>query len=236
MKDQPFIKEYIVKIPLFEGPLDLLLHLVRKNKLDIFDLPIAIITQQYLEYIEMMKVLNIEVAGEYMFMAATLIYIKSQMLLPREESEEIIEIEDPRLQIAKSLLELAKYQEAAKWLLKRPLLDQDVFVPAPEEKTKDLLPKASMFELISALKKILERKPPTTYEVIRARIALSEKIAEIMVFLEERGRLYFSELLAKANTRQESIAYFLAILELAYREKVHLIQNSIWEDVEIIKR
>ncbi len=236
MKAQTYISgEYIVKIPVFEGPLDLLLHLVRKNKLNIFDLPIALITQQYLEYIEMMKALNIEIAGEYLLMAATLIYIKSQMLLPREEKKPEEVSEDPRIQIAESLLELAKYQEAAKWLLKRPILDQDIFVSIPEEK-KDIPPKTSIFELLYVLRKVLKKKPPTIYEVARAKVVVSEKINEIIALLEEKRKLYLSELFTKAATREEAIAYFLALLELAFREKVHLVQNSLWEDIEIIKR
>jgi len=228
--------EYIVKIPVFEGPLDLLLHLVRKNKLDIFDLPMALITEQYLRYIEMMQALNIEVAGEYLLMAATLIYIKSQMLLPREEKPEEEEIEDPRLQIVEPLLELAKYQEAARWLWERPLLGRDVFVPSPRVDTPEPPPRASIFDLLSALQRVLEEKPPSVYEVARARILLSEKIEEIEDLLAREEKLFFSVLLARARSREEAIAYFLALLELAFRERVRLLQNIAWEDVEIIPR
>lgn len=227
--------EYIVKIPIFEGPLDLLLHLVRKNKLDIFDLPMALITEQYLRYLEMMRALNLEIAGEYLLMAATLIYIKSQMLLPREETMEE-EVEDPRLQIVEPLLELAKYQEAARWLLERPLLGREVFLPSPRVEAPEPPPRASVFELLEALQRVLERRPPAVYEVTRARVLLSEKIAEIEDLLAREGKIFFSSLLARARSREEAIAYFLALLELAFREKVRLLQNLAWEDVEIISR
>ncbi len=228
-------KEYIVKIPVFEGPLDLLWHLVRKNKLNIFDLPMALITEQYLQYLEMMRALNLEIAGEYLLMAATLIYIKSQMLLPREEKGPEEPVEDPRLQIVEPLLELAKYQEAAKWLSQRSVLNRDVFVPPPQIPEDNHL-EVSLFDLLSALKKVLHRRPPEVYEVARARVILTQKIEEIMTILATKGKIYLSELLALAKSREEAIAYFLAILELAFREKIRLLQNTPWEEVEILRR
>ncbi len=229
-------EQYIVKIPTFEGPLDLLLHLVRKNKLDIFDLPISIITEQYLQFLEMMRALNIEIAGEYLLMAATLLYIKSQMLLPRPETPEEEQTEDPRLQIVEPLLELAKYQELAAWMGERPLLGRDVFAPCAQIDMPPPTPKASVFDLLSALQEVLKRTPPQPYEVARARLLLSEKIAEIEALLKEGGKILFSELLQRAESREEAIAYFLAILELAFRERLRLLQNHFGEDVEIIRR
>ncbi len=228
-------EQYIVKIPTFEGPLDLLLHLVRKNKLDIFDLPMSIITEQYLQFLEMMRALNIEIAGEYLLMAATLIYIKSQMLLPRPEVPEE-EVEDPRLQIVEPLLELAKYQEVAAWLGERPLLGREIFVPCPQVDTPPPTPRASIFDLLAVLKDLLGRKPPRTYEVARARLLLSEKISEIEALLDETSKIFFSNLLQKVQSREEAIAYFLALLELAFRERIRLLQNRCWDDVEIVKR
>ena len=231
------MSECIVKLPAFEGPLDLLLHLVRKNKLDIFDLPMALITEQYLAYLEMMQALDLDVAGEYLLMAATLIYIKSQMLLPRPEPEEVAtEEDDPRREIVEPLLELAKFQEAARQLWERPLLGQDIFVPPGEEPPQGEEIAVSLFELLAALREALQRKPPSPLEVSRARVLVTEKIKEISQLLAQRGRLRLSQLLAQSQSREEAIAYFLALLELAFREELRLLQNHPWEEVEIIKR
>ncbi len=226
--------ECIVKVPIFEGPLDLLLHLVRKNKLDIFDLPMSLITEQYLQYLELMKALDLEIAGEYMLMAATLIYIKSQMLLPREESPE--EPEDPRLQIVEPLLELAKYQEAAKWLWARPLLGREVFVPKLSMEAPAPSPKASLFELLEALNNVLRKELPRVYEVARARILIAEKMAEIRSILPGRSKIFLKDLLSRAASREEAIAYFLALLEMALRQEISVLQNYPWAEVEIVRR
>ncbi len=230
--------ECIVKLPVFEGPLDLLLHLVRKNKLDIFDLPMALITEQYLAYLEMMKALDLDIAGEYLLMAATLIYIKSRLLLPREEPEANgwQEPEDPRREIVEPLLELAKFQEAAKSLAARPILGADVFSPPGEEPEGEEEISVSLFELLAALKEVLGRKPPTPLEVKRARVMVAEKIEEILFLLGQKAKLWLSELLARAQRREEAIAYFLALLELAFRGEVRLLQNAPWEEIEILKR
>ncbi len=230
--------ECIVKLPVFEGPLDLLLHLVRKNKLDIFDLPMALITEQYLAYLEMMKALDLDIAGEYLLMAATLIYIKSRLLLPREEPEANgwQEPEDPRREIVEPLLELAKFQEAAKSLAARPILGADVFSPPGEEPEGEEEISVSLFELLAALKEVLGRKPPTPLEVKRARVMVAEKMEEILFLLGQKAKLWLSELLARAQRREEAIAYFLALLELAFRGEVRLLQNAPWEEIEILKR
>ncbi len=230
--------ECIVKLPVFEGPLDLLLHLVRKNKLDIFDLPMALITEQYLAYLEMMKALDLDIAGEYLLMAATLIYIKSRLLLPREEPEANgwQEPEDPRREIVEPLLELAKFQEAAKTLAARPLLGADVFSPPGEELEGEEEISVSLFELLAALKEVLGRKPPTPLEVKRARVMVAEKMKEILFFLGQKAKLWLSELFSRARGREEAVAYFLALLELAFRGEVRLLQNAPWEEIEILKR
>ncbi len=229
------MSECIVKIPVFEGPLDLLLHLVRKNKLNIFDLPISLITEQYLSYLEMMQALDLDVAAEYLFMAATLLYIKSQMLLPKEEEPLSEEKTDPREEIVSSLLELAKFQKAAELLENRPLLGRDVFVPPGEAPPPYAEVSVSLFELIASLKEVISRKP-TPLEVSRAKNLVQEKFAEILALLDKKKRLIFRELLAKSSSREEAIAYFLALLELAFREKVRLIQPNPWAEVEIILR
>ena len=226
----------IVKLPVFEGPLDLLLHLVRKNKLNIFDLPMSLITEQYLAYLELMKALDLDIAGEYLLLAATLIYIKSQMLVPQTETEEREE-KDPREEIVKPLVELARFQEAAQELLQRPIWGEDVFSAEGEE----ILPQEdnfslSLFELLTALKRVLKRTPPQPLEVKRARILISQKIEEIMALLNKQKQLLLSSLFQRARHREEAISYFLALLELALREKIRLIQPHPWEEVKIIKK
>ncbi|WP_022852332.1 segregation and condensation protein A [Thermodesulfatator atlanticus] len=230
-------REYIVKIPVFEGPLDLLLHLVRKNKLNIFDLPISLITEQYLAYLEMMKALDLEIAGEYLYMAATLLYIKSKMLLPdEEETEETSLEEDPRREIVEPLLELDRYQKAAEKLWERPLLGRDVFVAPPYDMPRPEEISVSIFDLLAALKEVLGRKPPSPLEVSRARFLIQEKMAEIEELLSEKKRIYLRDLFKRAKSREEAITYFLALLELALREKLRLIQQKPLAEVEIIKR
>ncbi|OAG28330.1 hypothetical protein TH606_02395 [Thermodesulfatator autotrophicus] len=231
-------EEYIVKTPAFEGPLDLLLHLVRKNKLNIFDLPISLITEQYLAYLEMMKALDLDIAGEYLVMAATLLYIKSQMLLPRpeEDSPQEENIDDPRQEIVEPLLALAKYQKAAEILWKRPILGRDVFVaPAREVAPHDEI-SVSLFELLSALKEVLGRKPPAPLEVKRARYLIQEKIAEIEALLKDSPRMYLKEFFKKAKSREEAITVFLALLELAQRGAIILVQAEPLAEVEVLKR
>ncbi len=231
------MSECIVKIPVFEGPLDLLLHLVRKNKLDIFDLPISLITRQYLAYLEMMKALDLDIAAEYLAVAATLLYIKSKLLLPTEEevpSEE--EVEDPRQELVTSLVELAKFQRAAEELSARPLLERDVFVPPGEEPPPHEGLSVSLFELLSVLREVLSRRPLTPLEVKKARELVGEKIPAILALLKEKKRLYFRELLMRSSSRKEAIAYFLALLELAFRGKLYLIQPGPGADIEILAR
>ncbi|HHI98162.1 MAG TPA: segregation/condensation protein A [Thermodesulfatator atlanticus] len=229
------MSECIVKIPVFEGPLDLLLHLVRKNKLNIFDLPISLITEQYLAYLEMMKALDLEVAAEYLLMAATLLYLKSQLLLPKEEPP-AQEEEDPRQEIVTSLLELAKFQQAAALLDARPVLDREVFVPPGEEPTPHEGLAVSLFDLLSALKEVLARRTITSLEVARARNLLAEKIPFILDQLKRKKYLYFRELLAQAQSREEVIALFLALLELAFRQKIRLIQPDPTSDIQVVRR
>ncbi len=230
------MSECIVKIPVFEGPLDLLLHLVRKNKLNIFDLPISLITEQYLAYLKMMQALDLEIAAEYLLMAATLLHIKSQMLLPREEKKAPEEkADDPRQEIVAPLLELAKFQKAAEFLGNRPLLDRDVFVPPGEDHPPSEEISASLFELLSALRDVLSRRPLKPLEVSRARILVTEMMSFLLERLNQEKVLYFRKLLTQLS-REEAIACFLALLELAFREKIRLLQPFPEADIKIISR
>ncbi len=231
---------YNVSIEAFEGPLDLLLHLIRKNEVDIYNIPIAAITRQYLEYLEFMKELNLDVAGEFLVMASTLIQIKSKMLLPTPADEESAEEEeDPRAELVKRLLEYRRYKDAAQLLGERELLGRDVFArkfAAPELvalQPEEEPPQVEMFELIEALQRILAKVPVETFhEVGVENISISDRVGEILAFLEGKEGVAFEELFADILTREYVIATFLAILELCKLKLVKVVQaqrlGTIW--------
>ncbi|MBI4685397.1 MAG: segregation/condensation protein A [Nitrospirae bacterium] len=224
---------YNIKIPVFEGPFDLLLHLIRENKLDIYDIPIAVITGQYLEYIEMMKELNLDIAGEFLVMAATLIHIKSRMLLPPEEESVSEEQEDPRLELVNRLLEYQTYKDAALALREKEEEWQNVFrreaVTEKDENTEEAEPylfDVNLFDLIGAFKNIFEKASPDVVEITRAILTVKDKIALITDILETQDTVRFEELFTEDRTRIQIVVTFIALLELirlglvrAYQEK-----------------
>ena len=238
-----------VRLDVFEGPLDLLLHLITRDRLDITDIPISLVTNQYLEYLELLKALDIEVAAEYLLMAATLIQIKSRMLLPSQRPQEMEE-EDPRLQITVALQELKKAKELADRLNECPMLGRDVFLCPGEsqkiqaqnireglegEKTEAL--NVSVFELVEALRRLLKGKGlPRTIEIERARVRLSERIEEIEKIIIERGKLSFFSLFDQGMERRLVIVTFLAILELSKRGIIRLFQKTHDADIVLIRR
>ncbi|MDA8087111.1 MAG: segregation/condensation protein A, partial [Nitrospiraceae bacterium] len=212
--------QYSIKIPAFEGPLDLLLHLIKKNEIDIYDIPVSLITGQYLEYIEIMKELNLEIAGELLVMAATLIQIKSRMLLPVDEQTEDEETEDPRLELVQRLLEYQAFKEAS--LALREFGEQwaDAISRRPEEKEEaqaeeDLsLFDLSLFDLLSAFKKILEKAPPELVSISKETLTVSDRISKVLQVLEEKETVRFEELFEEGAPRSHLIVTFVAILEL----------------------
>jgi len=224
---------YSVKLQSFEGPLDLLLHLIKKNEIDIYDIPIADITKQYLDYIEIMKTLNLDVAGEFLLMAATLLHIKSRMLLPVSEEPEQEE-EDPRADLVKQLLEYQSIKEAAFSLDKREILDRDVFVRKafPEEAEAEELQQGidlegvTLFELIEAFKKVIAELPEeAVHEVIGERLSIGDKISVILESLEREDNISFYNLLKGGRSRPEVIVTFLAILELIKLKMIKINQT-----------
>jgi segregation and condensation protein A len=230
---------YTVRLEMFEGPLDLLLHLINKNELDITNIPIALITEQYWEYLRLMKVLNLDIAGEYLLMASTLLYIKSKMLLPTSSEEEEEEGEDPRAELVRRLLEYQKYKKAAVELERRPLLDRDVFIrlmtvdidePAEEEKVE-----VSLFELLEAFRQVLERvKSETIHEVILERLSVEEKVQEILSLLQKEKRsVAFHHLFPEQASRRVIIVTFLAILELVKMKLVRIFQPAFFETIRV---
>lgn len=227
---------YEIKLDVFEGPLDLLLYLIRKNEIDIYNIPIALITEQYLSYLEMMRSLNLDLAGEYLVLASTLIHIKSKLLLPPAEGEgEEEEGEDPRAELVQQLLEYQAFKEAALSLDARPLLDRDVFTrgaPSEEEQTTageadDAPIEVDIFELVTAFRRIiagLDRKEDL--EIDTEKMSLADRINEIMERLSEEGQITFSDLLGDRTDRRRIIYTFLAILELMKLRMVRAYQSG----------
>ncbi len=230
-----------IKLEAFEGPLDLLLHLIQKNKIDVSDLPIALITAQYLEYLEFMRALDIVVAGEYLVMAATLLHIKSRTLLPRPEPQD--PDDDPRLEIARPLKELIRIREAAEELGRRPILGRDVFLPevgtiptgdADDCGTLEDRPiQADLMGLIDALKTVISaRNLAETLSVARARVSMAERIEALELELSRAGRLSLFEFISWEDL-ETVIVTFLALLELVKQGKARVIQKEPGGDIHI---
>ncbi len=211
---------YRVKLDVFEGPLDLLLHLIKKNEMEIVDIPIAAITEQYLGYLGMMRDLNLDIAGEFLVMAATLTLIKSRMLLPTADEEEIEE-PDPRTELVQQLLEYQRYREAALSLSERPLLHRDVFVREPlddPEVTAGAAPprlKVTVWELLEAFRGVLKRlRPESVHEVVTEGVSLRDRARTLLQALGVARCIEFDSLFQEEATRLEVIITFLALLEL----------------------
>ena len=218
--------DYRVKLEVFEGPLDLLLHLIRKNEVDIYDIPIAPIVDQYLAYLDLLRSLDLDVAGEFLVMAATLAHIKSRMLLPPDETEGEEEGPDPRDELVQRLLEYQRYKEAAETLVSREVLGRDVFTRG--EASQEIAGAAAasgipelafaevgIFALLEALQDVLKRLgDESLHQVIRERISIAQKISELMNRMRESETLAFDQLFTQVTSRIEVIALFLALLEL----------------------
>jgi segregation and condensation protein A len=229
---QPLDPNFRIALPSFEGPLDLLLHLCQKHELDILDLPIAFVTERYLAYIDAMQQLDLDLAAEYLVMAAELARIKSKMLLPpsphddEEESDE--DALDPRAELIRRLLEYQKYKKVAEDLGSRGVEGRDVFlrgVPAPQAEGPAPLMEVSAFKLIDALHKVLERvKGTLAFEITAERISIQERMGEITESLRLRTTLRFEELFEGATTTYDIVVTFLALLEMAKMRMVRLYQ------------
>jgi segregation and condensation protein A len=216
---------------IFEGPMDLLFYLIKKNEVDIYDIPIAIITDQYLEYLELMKSLNIDFAGDFLVMAATLAQIKSKMLLPVHEEEE--ELEDPRLEIARPLQEYLEMKSAADQLARRNILGEHTFVRHPSEQDirwdeDNELIKVGLFELIDAFQKILANlSPDHRVDMTADRVSVKERINQLIDILEEKNSITFDELFEGAVKKSDLIVTFLAILEMVKLSLVQVVQHTL---------
>jgi segregation and condensation protein A len=236
-----FHESYSVHLDKFDGPLDLLLHLIRKNEVDVCDIPIAVITRQYLDYIKLMKDLNLEVAGDFLVMAATLLQIKSRMLLPLDEPEEGVDEEtDPREELIRRLMEYQQFKEAGQVIGARALLGREVFVRTctdPElvaaQNVEGPL-EASLFDLVDAFRVLLAHIPAEHFHDVAAAetFSIADCINEILSLLQERSTVQFDELVRDELTRERVIVTFLALLELCRLKMIRIFQDghqgNIW--------
>ena len=221
--------DYRVDLEVFSGPMDLLLYLISKEEVDIYDIPIARITNQYMRYIEMMQTLNLEVAGEFILMAATLIRIKARLLLPRDEGE--ADESDPREELILALVEYRKFKEAGEILREHALAEERVFVPdSPVEKIEgriDFSPATSLYDLVVAFSEVLTaRRHEAMHEVNPAETSIEDRIRVVMAMLNEKESATFAELFADIPQRIIAVVTFVALLELTRARRVRICQTQ----------
>ena len=237
--------DYKVKLEVFEGPLDLLLYLIKKEEVDIYDIPIERITNQYMEYLSIMKLLNLEVAGEFLVMAATLMYIKSRMLLPADQQvtdAEAEEGEDPRWELIRQLVEYKKFKDAALQLGRReeeqsnlfPRQGGDIGVEVDKDKP---LAEVNIFDLIGAFNQVLKKASEREdfREIYEEKFTVSDKIEDILYALRDRSELVFSEVFATASSRAEIVVTFLAMLELIRLKRLRVRQDAAFGEITVNK-
>ena len=227
-----------VQLPKFEGPLGLLLYLIRKEEMDIMDIKVHEITKQYFEYIKLMKELDLEVAGEFVAMASTLIQIKSRMLLPQYgENGEVIEQEDPRKELVQKLLEYQKYQEASKLLYDRPLVGRDVWLRGTRESLDQkeeeiILEENALFSLISSYRRMLRSVKKKVHQVAAKAQSIASRVLEIKDRLIVGQRVTLMELVTATEERaRQSLITFLSLLELGKMGFVSLYQTEAYSDI-----
>lgn len=228
---------YKVKLEIFEGPLDLLLYLIKKNEIDIYDIPIASITEQYLEYMELMRMLDLNIAGEFLVMAATLIHIKSKMLLPPEEKEILPEEEeDPREELVRRLLEYKRFKEVAGVLQDLEGQRKKMFTRATvfDAESGEKFFEASLFDLITALTRVLKDVPKEVFqEIVKDEFTVEQKVHDLLHMLVANPVLYLSGLFKDAKSKLEIIATFLAVLELIRLREIVVVQKKSFDDIEV---
>jgi len=230
-----FSAPYAVKLSVFEGPLDLLLHLIRQNEVEVTDIPVAAISAQYLSYLEVMRDLNLDVVGDYLVMAATLAWIKSRMLLPPETSDEDGEEIDPRAELVARLLEYQRFKESSEKLGDRHLLGRDVYAvhasPVAEVPDGEREIEVGLFELVKAFKTAFEaaKATPAVHEVEAEQVTVHERMIVVMESLEHMDALEFQQIFERADngppSRAVLVTTFLAILELTRLAVLRLFQS-----------
>jgi segregation and condensation protein A len=239
--------EYKVKFEVFEGPLDLLLYLIKKEEVDIYEVNLTSLATQFIEYIETMRMLDLEIAGEFLVMAATLMYIKSRELLPVEQQAQIEgeeEGEDPRWELIRQLVEYKKFKDAAAQLQALEAAQENVFPRQPgkiefESANAPAKPDVSIFDLLNAVNVVLQRiakKEASAREIFEDKWTVSEKIELVMKLTNERPRLKFSELFSETMSRTEVVVTFLALLELIRLKQLVCAQPESFGEIEISRR
>jgi segregation and condensation protein A len=232
-----------IHLPVFEGPLDLLLFLIKREKIDIHDIPIAPITRQYMEYLDLMRELNLDVAGEFMVMAATLIHIKSKMLVPIEptEAEGEEEYVDPREELVRRLLEFQRYKAAAGVLHQQAQIRAaqwprpDTVLPRFDDAGEEML-EAGLYDLIAAFKELLDRrKTLLAHEVEAEGPPVEQRMDELLAMIREGESLEFLELFASLETKAEMITTFLALLELIRLKRVRVYQRGMFGPIRVFR-
>lgn len=233
-------ERYLVSLDVFEGPLDLLLHLIRKHEIDIYDIPIAFITEKYLEYLGAMQEINLDLAAEYLEMAATLAYIKSRTMVPSDEpgGEEATETEegpDPREELVRQLLEYQKYREAAEGLASLPQKGRDTFARGGAESTEEPgLEAPSLFSLLESLKQIFDRvgRDPST-EISVTRMTVSARVQQIVDRMQSLSRCSFLGLFDEDYTRTDVVVTFLAVLEMTRLSLLRIHQAGPLAEIHV---
>ena len=235
------LEAYCVRLPAFEGPMDLLLHLIKKDEINIYDIPIALITQNYLECLDLMKSLNLNIAGEFLVMAATLIYIKSKTLLPVEETAGEELEEDPRLDLVHRLLEYQRFKEAAEQFKQREEIWREVFRRegdgGSEGEVEIRLVDISLFDLMGALQAVFSRIPETkVIEIMPDELSVRERMGRILERLEQSEKMLpFESIFEEERTRGAVIVTLLALLELIRLRLVGVQQFRVYETIWISK-
>lgn len=226
-----------IRLDIFEGPLDLLLYLIKKNHLDIYDITMTDVVAQYLQFLDLMKLLDINIASEYLVTAARLINIKSKMLLPKSLEEEEIQ-EDPRDELVRKLLEYEKFKQAADFLREREIDRRKYFNrPQSASQNKGVYLEASIFDLISAFQTALKDIPKDIFfEVIKEEFTVEEKIHDLTHLLTQKEKISLDELISSGKTRIEVVVTFLAILELIKIREVVAVQEFLFGPILIARR
>lgn len=221
----------------FQGPLDLLLYLIRKQNVDILNIPIAKITRQYMEYVELMRKFRLDLAAEYLVMAAMLAQIKSRLLLPRPELESDDEEQDPRAALIRQLQEYERYTLAAKEIDELPRLERDLFISEPyfvQTQTEETLPHASLNELAVAFRRVLMRAQQNqSFQVKHQTLSMREKMVHILDRLQAGKHLRFEELFTQTEGREGVVVSFIAILELLRDGLISIVQNEAFSPIHV---
>lgn len=234
--------QYQIHLPIYDGPMDLLLDLIRRQQINIYDIPISLITDQYLQALRVLKELDIDLASEFLLMAATLIHIKSRMLLPRDPLQTETEYEDPRMELVQRLLEHEKFKNAAQMLHQKELVESSSWTNAwiqeadASEAEREI--QVSLFDLVSTFHKILERgKEASRLDIARDELTVSQVIEKLRHFFERSsGTVSLTEIFSVYQNRRNLIVAFLAILEMVHLQAIKLVQRQTFSDIMVRRR